>query len=104
MIPELPPEDLIAEIDAVHLRVRESFRRRDLAAYMATCAQDLAFHQADGRLLSREKLSRSVARQFARLISFDSGFDRQTARLMGTPGPEPVRHGCFARCASSTNA
>ena len=50
---------------------------------MATFAQDLAFHQADGRVLSREKLSRSVARQFARLVSFDSGFDRQTARVTG---------------------
>jgi hypothetical protein len=73
----------IAEVDVVHVRVRESFRRRDLTAYMATFAPDLTYRQADGRLSSREALARSIARQFGRLVAFDSGFERQRARVVG---------------------
>jgi hypothetical protein len=83
MMVESQLDRLIAEIDIVHVRVRESFRRRDLAAYMATFAPDLTYRQADGRLLSREALARSIARQFRRLVAFDSGFERQGARVAG---------------------
>jgi len=80
---EPPSEQLLAEIDAVHLRVRESFRRRDLSAYMATFATDLTFRQANGRVLSRDGLARSIARQFARPVAFNSRFDRRTATVTG---------------------
>jgi hypothetical protein len=80
---ESPPEHLLGEIDAVHVRVREAFRRRDLSAYMATFALDLTYRQADGRLVSREEVARSIAHQFARLVAFDSGFDREAASATG---------------------
>jgi hypothetical protein len=51
---------------------------------MATFATDLTFRQANGRVLSRDGLARSIARQFARLVAFDSRFDRRTAIVTGT--------------------
>lgn len=84
MVSEPASEQLLAEIDAVHVRVRESFQRRDVSAYMATFATDLTFRQANGRVLSRDGLARSIAHQFARLVAFNSRFDRRTASVSGT--------------------
>jgi hypothetical protein len=81
---ESVPAQVIAEIDAVHLRIREAFRRRDLSSYMATFAADLEYRQPDGRVLSREELARSIARQFQRLVAFDSTFDRQSVSATST--------------------
>ena len=50
---------------------------------MATFALDLTYRQADGRLVSREEVARSIAHQFARLVAFDSGFDREAASATG---------------------
>jgi ketosteroid isomerase-like protein len=70
------PADLPASLDAVHERIRDAFQSRDLAAYLTCLAPDLAYREAGGRLVTREGLAASVARQFERLVTFHSDFDR----------------------------
>ena len=77
------PENVLAEIDATHLVVRDAFRRRDLPAYTACLAPNLEFRAANGRMMSRDGLARDVQRQFDRLVGFDSKFDRSSATLAG---------------------
>src|SRR4051812_7229138 len=83
MTSESPPENILAEIDATHLVVRDAFRRRDLLSYTACLAPNLEFQGANGRVMSRDGLAHDVRRQFDRLVGFDSNFDRRTATLVG---------------------
>ena len=80
---ELPAPEVLAEIDATHLAVRDAFRRRDLPAYTACLASNLKFQGANGRIVSRERLAGDVQRQFDRLVAFDSKFERRTASFGG---------------------
>jgi len=73
----------LVEIDAVHLRVRESLRRRDLPGYVAAFTADLRYQQPDGRVISREQLSRNISGQMDRLVAFDSGFKREASAIAG---------------------
>lgn len=83
-MPVVPPsEEWLAEVDAVHLQVREAFRRRDLAAYMDRIASDLVFRKTNGELYPRAELARDVGKQFERLVGFDSAFDREFASVAG---------------------
>jgi uncharacterized protein DUF4440 len=83
MTSEVPPPNVLAEIDATHLVVRDAFRRRDLPSYTACLAPNLKFQGANGRVMSRDGLARDVQRQFDRLVAFDSTFDRRSATLGG---------------------
>lgn len=81
-MPQAPSApDLPSSLDAVHLRVRDAFRRRDLAAYAQHLAEDLTYVDAKARVLSRKGLLDSLRIQFARLVSFDSRFDRESLAL-----------------------
>lgn len=81
-MPQAPPApDLPGSLDAVHLRVREAFRRRDLAAYARHLAEDLTYVDAKARAQNRRGLLDSLQTQFARLVSFDSHFDRESLVL-----------------------
>jgi Domain of unknown function (DUF4440) len=81
MTPDSPAERVLAEIDAVHLTIRDAFRRRDLPSYTACLAPDLRYQGADGRVISRDGLARDVDRQFDRLVGFDSTFDRRSGTV-----------------------
>jgi ketosteroid isomerase-like protein len=70
--------DLPGSLDVVHLHVREAFKQRDLAVYARYLADDLTFIDPNGRVQNRQGLLRSLQRQFARLVSFDSRFDRES--------------------------
>jgi hypothetical protein len=76
----LPP-DLPGSLDAVHLRIRDAFSRRDLAAYGRHVAEDLTYVDPRGRVQNRPQLLRSVRRQLARLVSFSSHFERESLIL-----------------------
>jgi len=80
---EPPSAEWLAEIDAVHREVREAFRRKDLSAYMDRIAPDLDFRRPNGARLQRAELARDVAKQFERLVAFDSQFDREFASVAG---------------------
>jgi uncharacterized protein DUF4440 len=84
MTAESPPSaQVLAEIDATHLAVRDAFRRRDLPSYAAFLAPNLSFQRANGSVTSRDRLAREVQHQFDRLVAFDSKFDRRSATLGG---------------------
>ena len=83
MTAESPTQEVLAEIDATHLAVRDAFRRRDLPSYAARLASNLKFQGANGRIISRDRLASDVQRQFDRLVAFDSKFERRSASLGG---------------------
>lgn len=76
-----PTFDLPSSLDAVHRRVREAFRHRDLAAYARHLAEDLTYVDAKARVQNRRALLDSLQMQFARLVSFGSRFDRESLVL-----------------------
>ena len=84
MTVEPPLAQVLAEIDAAHIAVREAFRRRDLLSYTACLAPNLRFQSANGRLTTRDGLARDIQRQFDRMVAFDSKFDRRSAALAGS--------------------
>jgi hypothetical protein len=43
------PAKVASELDAAHATAKESFHRRDFAAYMSLFAPDLRYRQYDGR-------------------------------------------------------
>lgn len=77
-VPQSLPADLPDSLDLVHLHVRDSFKQRDLVRYARYLAADVTFVDPNGRVQDREELLRSLRRQFARLVSFDSHFDRES--------------------------
>jgi len=83
MTADSPTTQVLAEIDATHLAVRDAFRRRDLPSYTAALAPNLTLQAPNGRVTSRDGLTRDVRRQFDRLVAFDSKFDRHSAMLAG---------------------
>ncbi len=66
------------ELDARHAEAKRAFERRDLAAYREIFAPDLAYCQADARVIGREQLMRDVAIQFDRLRWVRSSFTRES--------------------------
>jgi uncharacterized protein DUF4440 len=82
------PADLPQALDAVHVKVRDAFARADLADYGRYLAPDLRYVDARGRVQTREQLLRSVGVQFARLVSFDSAFTRETLLMNGEDAVE----------------
>jgi ketosteroid isomerase-like protein len=74
---------IVGEIDAEHRRARSAFRRKDLAAYERLFSPDLRYRQADGRVIGRERLMRSVADQFNRCHSIDSTYTRERIERSG---------------------
>ena len=75
------PSDLSSSLDAVHLRIRDAFRQRDLVTYSRHLAEDLVYVDPKARAKNRQGLLRSLRRQFARLVSFYSHFDRESLGL-----------------------
>jgi hypothetical protein len=88
-VPQAPlSPDLPGSLDAVHLDIRDAFGRRDLTAYARHLARDLVYIDARGRAQDRERLLRSVRRQFARLVSFASDFARESLVIEGADAVE----------------
>jgi hypothetical protein len=79
----LLPVDLPQSLDAVHLKVRDAFARRDLADYGRYLAPDLRYVEPHGRVQTRAQLLKSVSVQLARLVSFESTFARDTLLMSG---------------------
>ena len=79
----LLPPDLPGSLDTVHLQVREAFRQRDLAAYSRYLAEDLVYVDPNGRVQNRQAVLSSVRRQFARLVRFQSHFERESLAIEG---------------------
>ena len=88
MAEQLLPQDLPGSLDAVHVRVREAFKQRDLKAYAQYLAEDLTYIDPKTRVQNRQDLLRSVRRQFARLLSFYSHFDRESLSVEGSDAVE----------------
>jgi hypothetical protein len=72
-----PCTEIAQELDARHAEARAAFVARDLAAYTATFSPELAYRQADGRVIGRDALMRDVAQQFAQLDRATSSFVRE---------------------------
>src|SRR6476661_1127872 len=77
------PADLPQSLDTVHLKVCDAFARADLADYGRYLALDLRYVDPRGRVQTREQVLKSLGAQFARLVSFDSTFARETLLMSG---------------------
>jgi hypothetical protein len=66
-----------AELDERHAQARAAFELRDLARYRDLFAPGLAYRQADGRVIDRDRLMRDVDAQFRRLGWLRSRFVRE---------------------------
>lgn len=62
------PKQLIHEL---HQASRAAFLARDLVSYMSVFADDLRYHQQDGRTIGHQQLSRNVRDQFSRISAVD---------------------------------
>jgi Domain of unknown function (DUF4440) len=78
--------EIAAELDARHYDAKRAFEHKDLAAYREIFAPDLAWCQADGRIIGRQQLMRDVASQFRRLRWVRSSFARESIE----PGDDRV--------------
>jgi hypothetical protein len=87
-VPQTLAADLPDSLDVVHRHVREAFQQRDLARYARYLAADLRFSDTGGRVQDRGGLLRSLRGQFARLVSFDSRFDRESLAMEGDDAVE----------------
>ena len=72
----------------MHVKVRDAFARADLADYGRYLASELRYVDPRGRVQTRDQLLRSVGVQFARLVSFDSAFARETLLMDGAEAVE----------------
>jgi hypothetical protein len=74
----MPNADRTAsELDAMHLRAKQAFEQKDLAAYRDIFTPDLTYCQADGRVIGRDQLMRDVKAQFRRVRWVRSSFVRE---------------------------
>jgi len=76
------PADLPASLDAIHIKVREAFARRDLPAYARYFDSEVDYRDAKGRRLTRDELLSSVSRQLERLTAFTSSFTRESLAVV----------------------
>jgi ketosteroid isomerase-like protein len=76
-------EAIAAELDAAHERARQAYARRDADAYLATLHPDLAYTQADGRVIGRDQLARDVRAQLARVRSATPTVQREALDMDG---------------------
>jgi hypothetical protein len=68
---------ITTELDELHAQARAAFERRDLAQYRDLFEPGLAYRQADGRVIDRDRLMRDVDAQFRRLGWLRSRFVRE---------------------------
>jgi hypothetical protein len=76
------PADLPASLDAIHIKVREAFKRCDLPAYARYFDSEVDYRDAKGRRQTREELLSSVSRQLERLTTFTSSFTRESLAVV----------------------
>jgi hypothetical protein len=76
------PADLPASLDAIHVKVREAFARRDLPAYARHVDSEVDYRDAKGRRLTRDELLSSVSGQLERLTRFTSSFTRESLTVV----------------------
>ena len=76
------PADLPASLDAIHIAVREAFKRRDLPAYARYFHSEVDYKDAQGRSQTRDQLLSSVSRQLERLTTFTSSFTRESLAVV----------------------
>jgi len=76
------PADLPASLDAIHIKVREAFRRRDLPAYARYFDSKVDYRDARGHRQTRDELLSSVSRQLERLTTFTSSFTRESLAVV----------------------
>ena len=69
-------DKVASELDAMHLRAERCSNKTDLPAYRELFASDLAYCQADGRVIGREQLMRDVEAQSRRLRWVRSSYVR----------------------------
>jgi len=72
-----------AELDAAHRNAQESFRARDLDAYMGLFSPSLRYQQLDGRVIGREQLASDVQAQFAAVEASDTSYTRESLEVIG---------------------
>ncbi len=84
------PETTIvgAELDAVHLRARESYRAKDVTAYMGVFAPSLKYKQPDGRVIGRDQLARDVESQLRSVDAVDTSYVRESLQIDGDRATE----------------
>ena len=76
------------------MRARQAFEAKDLVAYMAMFAPELAYTQQYGQVIDRSSLARDVAKQFRTLDSVESSYHRESLELTQTGAVEVlVQHG-----------
>ena len=66
--PELPP------LDDLHRKARAAYAARDLKSYMEFFSPDLHYHQANGRTIGRDQLTRDVQSQFRGMSGVDVAY------------------------------
>ena len=76
------PADPPASLDAIHIKVREAFRRRELSAYARYFDNEVDYSDAKGRRQTRDELLSSVSRQLERLTTFTSSFTRESLAVV----------------------
>ena len=73
-----------AELDAVHLKAKASYRAKDVRAYMDMFfAPDLRYRQPDGRVIGRDQLARDVGFQLESVEAVDTSYVRESLRVEG---------------------
>lgn len=77
------PHAVLREIDVAHRCMRDAFRHCDSTGYAAFLSPDFTWHDSDGQAHSAEAITRDVQRQFARLVDFDTQFERAESTLDG---------------------
>ena len=72
---------LLASLDAIQEAVHAAYARTDLDAYAQYLAPELRYVLPNGRTQSRDELLVSLRDQFARLVRFESAFQRESTTV-----------------------
>jgi hypothetical protein len=78
------------ELDAMHRIAMEHYRRKDVRAYMHLFAPAVRYRQMNGVEIGRDQLARDVEAQFARLISAETSYVRQSLSVEGEYATEDL--------------
>lgn len=69
--------EIIQEIDLLHEKANEDFKNKNLDAYTGVFADDLQYLRLNGRLVDKGIVAKDVQRQFDRLHSHTSKYERE---------------------------
>jgi ketosteroid isomerase-like protein len=83
--------DIMNELDAAHRKAQDAYRRRDFQAYMEIFAPDLAYRQADGKVIGRAELANDVRTQLQVVDSAQTSFTRENLEVRDAEATELLR-------------